>query len=218
MSETFALRLATADDAAAVSRIYAPFVADTAITFEQEVPPPSEIRERIAGTLPAYPWLVCERTGKESEGGDGDDGDGSEVVGYAYAGPVRKRAAYQWSVESSVYVDPAAQRRGVARALYAALLDLLAEQGYRNVFAVMTLPNEASEAFHEALGFESVGVLADAGYKLDDWHDVAWLQKRIGGEGGGDDTSPAPPRSLDDLSRETVESAVRSAEAHLASE
>ncbi|WP_254536495.1 GNAT family N-acetyltransferase [Halomarina litorea] len=214
MTDAFALRLATADDAAAVRRIYAPFVADTAITFEQDDPSRDEIRGRIEETLPASPWLVCERSG-ESDEADESDELGGEVVGYAYAGPVRKRAAYQWSVESSVYVDPAAQRRGVARALYTALIALLADQGYRNIFAVMTLPNEASAAFHEALGFESVGVLADAGYKLGDWHDVAWLQKRIGSEGDAAADAPAPPRSLDDLPPEALAAALRAGEAHL---
>lgn len=202
MTDDFTLRLATPDDAAAVRRIYAPFVADTPITFEQEVPPADDLRGRIEETLPGYPWLVCERDGR--------------VVGYAYAGPVRKRAAYQWSVELSVYVDPDAQRRGVARALYTALLGLLAEQGYRNAFAVMTRPNGASAAFHESFGFESAGVLAAAGYKNGDWHDVEWLQRRLGDAGPDDDPDdddpPEPPRSLDALPDGAVETHLRAGE------
>lgn len=172
------LRLATEADAAAIRRIYAPYVDDTAITFELDPPSTDEIRERIRDTLAEYPWLVCAV-----------DGD---VVGYAYAGPVRKREAYQWSVESSVYVDPEAHRNGVARGLYESLLALLELQGYISVYAVATLPNPASVAFHESFGFEQDAAFEKMGYKHGEWHDVGWWSLTL--REHPDD--PDPPLSL----------------------
>ncbi|WP_089821929.1 arsinothricin resistance N-acetyltransferase ArsN1 family B [Halogranum amylolyticum] len=172
------LRLATETDAAAVQRIYAPYVEDTAITFELEPPSTAELRDRIRDTLADYPWIVCEV-----------DGD---VVGYAYAGPIRKREAYQWSVESSVYVDSAHHRNGVARGLYESLLELLELQGYITVYAVATLPNPASVAFHESFGFEQDAAFEKMGYKGGEWHDVGWWSHTL--RDHPDD--PDPPLSL----------------------
>lgn len=196
MTDPPALRIATTDDAPAVKRIYAPFVDDTAVTFEREVPSVDALETRIGETLPTYPWLVCEREGV--------------VVGYTYAGSVRKRAAYRWSVEVSVYVTGDARGRGVGRALYTALFALLVEQGYRNAFAVTTHSN-VGRAFHEACGFEAVGTLPDAGYKLGEWHDVTWWQRRLRAPDG----SPSPPRSLETLPATTIEEALHSGEARL---
>ncbi|GGN12733.1 arsinothricin resistance N-acetyltransferase ArsN1 family B [Halarchaeum nitratireducens] len=173
-----ALRLATPDDAAAIRRIYAPYVAETAITFETAPPSVAACRERIAETLPDYPWLVCER-----------DGD---VVGYASAGPIRAYGAFEWAVESTVYVTESAQRRGIGRALYEALLALLDRQGYVVVYAVVTLPNEASVALHESLGFEHEGTFSGMGYKHGAWHDVGWWSYALGER----PADPDPPRPL----------------------
>jgi phosphinothricin acetyltransferase len=172
------LRLATETDAAAVRRIYEPYVDDTAITFELEPPSTDEIRDRIRETLTDYPWLVCEV-----------DGD---VVGYAYGGPVRKREAYQWSVESSVYVDSTAHRNGVARGLYESLLELLELQGYTTVYAVATLPNPPSVAFHESFGFEQDAAFEKMGYKHGEWHDVGWWSLTLRDH----PSDPDPPLSL----------------------
>ncbi|MEQ9496101.1 MAG: N-acetyltransferase family protein [Deltaproteobacteria bacterium] len=170
------IRIATLEDAAAIRAIYAPHVA-TLTSFEQSVPSIEEMQRRLAATLERTPWLVL---------------DEGEVVGYAYAGPYRSRHAYQWSVEASVYVAAPHQRRGIARRLYAALFAALELQGFVNVYAGITLPNDASEAFHRALGFEPIGVYRGVGYKHGGWRDVAWSAKRLATPDG----EPSPPRLL----------------------
>ncbi|WP_224447549.1 arsinothricin resistance N-acetyltransferase ArsN1 family B [Haloprofundus salilacus] len=175
------IRLATQKDADDVRRIYEPFVRDTAISFETTPPTENEFRERIATTLEAHPWVVYERDGR--------------VVGYAYAGAHRKRDAYRWSVDSSVYVADDARRRGVARGLYTALFGILEAQGYVNVYAGTTLPNPASVGFHRTMGFEPVGVYKKVGYKRGEWHDVQWLSRAL--RPRPDD--PNPPVALADV-------------------
>ena len=156
------IRIATEADAREIAAIYAPVVATTAISFELDPPPESEMAARVRGTLERFPWLVCERDG--------------EVVGYAYATKHRERWAYQWCAETSAYIRADGRRGGVGRALYAALLRILAAQGLRNVYAGITLPNPASVGLHEAVGFSPVGVYRNIGYKLGAWHDVGWWQ------------------------------------------
>ena len=172
------IRLATERDAEEIAAIYAPNVIDTIISFESEPPTADEMRLRIEGTLERYPWLVCERQGR--------------VLGYAYAGAHGSRAAYQWSVDVSVYVHEEARRRGVGRALYASLVAALELQGFYNAYAGATLPNPASVGLHESLGFRSVGVYRGVGYKLGAWHDVGWwhlpLRERV--------ADPDPPADL----------------------
>ena len=152
-------------DAGAVREIYAPFVSDSATSFEMVVPDLMEVERRIQTDRDRYPWLVFEQD--------------RVVLAYAYASVHRARKAYQWSVEVSVYVHPQAHRRGVGRALYTALFDLLRRQGYANAYAGITLPNPASVGLHESLGFVPVGVFSRIGFKFDQWHDVAWLQLRL---------------------------------------
>ena len=171
------IRLATPEDGAACARIYAPVVRDTAISFEVEPPSGVIMTRRIVELRDRYPWLICQ--------------EGREALGYAYASPHRQRDAYRWSVEVSAYVDASARRRGIARRLYTALLDLLALQGYHNAFAGVTLPNPASVAFHEALGFTPVGIYQSTGFKLGHWHDVQWCQRLLPPPG---DRSPPPDR------------------------
>jgi phosphinothricin acetyltransferase len=161
----FLIRDASADDAAACAAVYAPYVTDTAITFEYEPPTVAEMTRRIAAAQRAHAWLVLE-----------DDG---RVVGYAYAVPVKERAAYRWACEVSVYLEQGRRRSGGGRALYEALFERLAERGYRTAIAVMTLPNEASAGLHRALGFELTGTQRRIGWKHGAWHDVAWLQRTI---------------------------------------
>ncbi|CAN5729262.1 GNAT family N-acetyltransferase [soil metagenome] len=156
------MRTATVDDAAACAAIYAPYVRDTAITFETTVPTTVEMATRIAAALAAHEWLVLESP------------DG--VIGYAYAREFKSRAAYGWSVETSVYLAPVQRRGGGGRLLYTELLTRLAGRGYRRAFAGITLPNDASIAFHRALGFTDCGVFRRVGWKLSAWRDVAWLQ------------------------------------------
>ena len=172
------IRLVTVDDARAVQAIYAPAVRETAISFEYEVPSAAEMAERIQHYLLQYPWLVLELDGI--------------LAGYAYASAHRARQAYQWSAEVSVYVHPDYQRRGVGRALYTSLFELLRLQGYYQAFAGITLPNPGSVGLHEALGFQPVGVFRAIGYKLDAWHDVGWWQLPL--QILTDE--PAPPQSF----------------------
>jgi L-amino acid N-acyltransferase YncA len=170
-----AVRDATVDDGAACAAVYAPYVTDTAITFEDQPPTPAEMAERIARAQKTHAWVVLE-----------DDG---QVVGYAYGGPYKERAAYRWSCEVSVYLERGRRRTGDGRALYAALLARLGDRGFRTAVAGMTLPNAASEGLHRALGFEPIGTCRRIGWKHDAWHDVAWLQRTLA---GGDGPPPEP--------------------------
>ncbi len=163
------IRLVREADAPVLSAIYAPYVHGTSITFETEAPDSAEMARRIAETT-QFPYLVCEADG--------------EVLGYAYAKPFRSRAAYSWDAETSVYVRQDSHRRGVASALYTALLALLDAQGVYNVYAIITTPNEKSEGFHRKFGFEDAGVWRRVGYKLGGWHDVRTMEKWLRGDSG----------------------------------
>lgn len=156
----FVIRPVADADAAAICAIYAPIVAAAAISFETEPPSIGEMRERIARLSAVWPWLVAT-------GGDA-------VIGYAYASRHRERAAYRFAADVSAYVAPEARGRGVGRALYTALLALLRVQGYYRAFAGIALPNAASVALHESVGFAPIGVYERVGFKLGEWHDVGW--------------------------------------------
>jgi phosphinothricin acetyltransferase len=160
------VRHATAADAAACAAIYEPVVRDTAISFEEVPPSVDETARRIGA---AIVWLVAEAP------------DG-EVVGYAYSSAHRERAAYRWAVDVSAYIGPEARGRGVGRQLYTQLLADTAALGYRRAYAGIALPNAASVALHEAMGFRPVGVYERVGWKLGRWHDVGWWQRDLGGD------------------------------------
>jgi L-amino acid N-acyltransferase YncA len=153
------VRHATPDDATACAAVYAPYVTDTAVSFELEPPDAAEMARRMQA---AHAWLVLEDEGR--------------VVGYAYAGTFHPRAAYRFACETSVYLQRGLERRGGGRALYAVLLPLLKERGFTTAIAGMTLPNPGSVGLHQALGFEPVGTYRRVGLKFDAWHDVAWTQ------------------------------------------
>jgi L-amino acid N-acyltransferase YncA len=174
------IRFARDDDAPALAAIYAQAVKGPA-SFELVAPDADEMARRLARIRAHAPWLVCEREGR--------------VVGYAYAGRHAERAAYQWSVDTTVYIDAAQHRRGVGRRLYDVLLPLLRLSGFYVAHAGITLPNAASVALHEGLGFALVGVYTQVGYKLGAWHDVGWwrLPLRMA------DSDPAPPRTPAEL-------------------
>jgi L-amino acid N-acyltransferase YncA len=160
------IRPATPDDARAVQAIYAPIVRDTTISFELEPPTVDEIRERITKTLRNLPWLVST--------------DELDVIdGYVYASRFRDRAAYQWSVEVTAYVREDARGRGVGKRLYEALFVELARLGYFQAVAGIALPNEASIALHEAVGFVHIGTYRHVGYKFGAWCDVGWWQRPL---------------------------------------
>jgi phosphinothricin acetyltransferase len=159
------VRDATAADAAACQEIYAPYVRDTAVSFETEPPTVADMARRIAEAQSTHAWLVLE-----------DDG---RVVGYAYGGPFMSRPAYRFACVVSVYLEPGRRRTGSGRALYAALFERLAARGLREAMAGIALPNEASVALHRAMGFDEVGTYRRVGWKLGRWHDVAWFQRRL---------------------------------------
>lgn len=152
-------------DAAACATIYTPYVRDTAITFEWDPPSVEEMAARIAAARDTHAWLVAEEDG--------------QVFGYAYGGPFKTRAAYRWSCEVSVYIERGRHRTGAGRALYEELFTRLSARGYSTACAGMTLPNEASEGLHKAMGFEPVGTYRRIGWKHNTWHDVAWSQRLL---------------------------------------
>ncbi|MGH2944183.1 MAG: arsinothricin resistance N-acetyltransferase ArsN1 family B, partial [Solirubrobacteraceae bacterium] len=169
-------------DGAACAAIYAPYVAQSAVSFEEVAPTAEQFAARIARTSARYPWLVLE-----------DDG---RVVGYAYATEHRSRAAYRWAVEVAVYVESGQHRRGAGRRLYDALLDLLRRQGLWIACAGVTLPNDASIALHRAAGFEHVGTYRGIGWKAGAWHDVSWWQLRLAPQEDGGAPPPEPRAPL----------------------
>lgn len=183
MMHDFVLRDATVADAEALLAIYRPFVTHTAVSFELEAPDAAEFARRIAKVQSNWAWLVAERAGS--------------VAGYAYASPHRERAAYRYCVEVSAYLAPACRGQGIGRALYEALFGVLATKGFCTAYAGVSLPNDASIRFHQALGFSEVGVFRRAGWKFAAWHDVSWWQRQLREEppgecGGGPSDQPAP--------------------------
>lgn len=171
------IRMATVADAASVAAIYAPCCTESAISFEEVAPTVDEMARRIASTLERYPWLVFDVD--------------REVLGYAYAHSHRERPAYRWTAEVSCYVRQDRHRRGIGRSLYGRLFEILSELGYYRAVAGITLPNPASVALHESLGFTGVGVYHRIGYKLGAWHDTGWWEKELQAA----KLNPADPRS-----------------------
>ena len=159
------IRVATKDDATGMLDIYAPFILNSGITQETEVPALEDFQKRVISNLAERPWLVCEIN--------------SQIAGYAYAGKHRDRKGYQWCAEPSVYISEKYFGLGIADALYTALFDILKLQGYVNAYAVITLPNDRSIAFHRKFGFEYLTTYKKIGYKLGQWHDVGWMQYEI---------------------------------------
>lgn len=176
MARALIVRSVTPEDAAAIAAIYAPYVRNTAITFEIECPDAAEMRNRIIETTAGFPWLVAE--------------DGHHLCGYAYATAFRARAAYRWVVEATVYVADGFHRRGIGRALYQPLLDRLDRQGFQAAIGAIALPNTGSVALHEAMGFVYKGTYQEVGFKLDRWHDVGLWQR---------DFRPRPERPKEPL-------------------
>ncbi|HEX5345450.1 MAG TPA: arsinothricin resistance N-acetyltransferase ArsN1 family B [Duganella sp.] len=160
------IRSAHADDAKAIAAIYNPYILTTTISFEEEAVTDAAMAQRIADVQAGgLPWLVAERDGK--------------VLGYAYATKWRVRHAYRFSVESSVYLAPEAARQGVGSALYTALLQQLAERGVHLVIGGVALPNDASVALHEKMGYEKVAHFREVGFKFGRWLDVGYWQRTL---------------------------------------
>lgn len=167
------IRVARVEDAPRLHEIYAPYARDTAITFEYEPPTLEEFRARIARTLERYPYLVAERDGR--------------VVGYAYAGPFKARPAYDWAVETSIYVERSERRGGVGRSLHDALKMALGIQGILNMEACIAttevederLTNDSAR-FHERMGYRLVGEFRACGFKFNRWYNMVWMELHIG--------------------------------------
>lgn len=181
---------AEAFDAKAILSIYAPYILTTPVTFETEVPSVSAFAQRIEEISGAFPYLLLFLD--------------SELVGYAYAHKQAERAAYGWNAELSVYLRMDMRGKGLGRPLYQLLIDLLAMQGYVNVYGVITGSNAGSIALHEKMGFVSAGVHEKTGFKFGEWHDVVFMHKRIGGDG-----APGQIKRFDALNREAVSARIR---------
>lgn len=180
------IRLATWEDSAAMLEIYAPYVQDTSITFETEIPTLEAFAGRIETYMLEFPWIVYEVDGK--------------IAGYAYASRYRERIAYQWSVECSVYIHPDFQKQGIGRVLYVRLFEILKAQLFRNVYAVINLPNDPSVALHESLGFKWFATYENVGYKLGRWKNVGWWGLVL----NEFDEEPEPPLKFGELDKQAV--------------
>lgn len=169
----YTVRDAKIEDAQRILEIYAYYVENTAITFEYDVPSKEEFKQRMRKTMQKYPYLVIEKEGR--------------VYRYAYAGPFKERAAYDWACELSIYVDHAAKKCGLGKQLYAALTECLKQMGITNLYACIGYPqtedeylDKNSEQFHAHLGFQTVGTFHRCGYKFNRWYDMIWMEKMIG--------------------------------------
>jgi phosphinothricin acetyltransferase len=173
------IRPAEQDDAPQIAAIYRPFCEESCVSFETEAPGPAEIASRIERISRRHPWLV--------------DDDGGMIAGYAYASPHRERAAYRWVVEVTIYMHERFRGQGRGRALYAELFARLRQQGIFKAYAGILVPNPASQAFHESMGFTLVGIYRKIGYKLGAWRDVGWWQLALRPE---IDSPPEPANPL----------------------
>lgn len=159
------IRIASPEDASALLEIYAPYVRDTAITFEYDVPTVEEFADRIRHTLEKYPYLIAEKNGR--------------ILGYTYASAFKNRAAYAWSVETSIYVRQGEQGKGIGRALYIALEEQLRRQHVCNLCACIAYPNPESISFHESFGYELTAHFHRSGFKQDAWQDMVWMEREL---------------------------------------
>lgn len=160
------IRLANESDAGDILEIYRPYILNTCVSFESDIPTPEAFWSRIENILQSLPWLVCEY--------------GSQIAGYAYAADHRSRKAYQSTKEVSVYIHDHFKRKGIATALYTTLIQLLKIQGVTNCLAGIALPNEASIRLHKKLGFRKIGIYHQVGFKFDAFRDVSWWELFIG--------------------------------------
>ena len=175
------IRPATVQDVPQILDIYRPYIETTAISFEYTVPTLKEFTDRFLGITAQFPWLVWEESG--------------HILGYAYGSLPFERAAYQWSAEASIYLCPEARGKGIGRKLYAALEDILRKQGYRKVYAIITTANEASVAFHKAVGYRHTATFPDCGYKFGAWYGTVWMEKDLNSWS----TPPKPPIPVTEL-------------------
>ena len=159
------LRNATVQDVPVMLDIYRPYILDTAITFEYEVPSLEAFTERFRNVTERFPWLVWEENGM--------------VLGYAYASPFKTRAAYQWDADLSIYLREDCRGKGIGKALYSELENRLRDLGYHVLYGVVTSANEASCRFHEALGYRPIATFERTGVKFGRWYGITWYEKRL---------------------------------------
>lgn len=159
------IRAATRADVPAILEIYAPYIRETAITFEYEVPEISDFLARFDRITEKYPWLVWEEDGR--------------ILGYAYADQAFARAAYAWDADMSIYLDMDVRGRGIGAKLYGCLEEIMTSYGYHNLYAIITGDNLASVRFHERRGYEHLGTLVKSGWKFGKWYDVYWYGLRL---------------------------------------
>ncbi len=176
------LRFAAPSDAAKLVEIYRPYVENTTVTFEYDTPDENEFAARIRAFSAEFPFIVCEIDG--------------EAVGYAYAHKYGERFSFRFSAELSVYIAENRRGMGIGRTLYGALIELLAAQGYKNLYALVAAPNPASFALHDAFGFREVGRANGVGYKFGGWIDLVTLERIVGDKVETDDTSKWRERPL----------------------
>lgn len=174
MNQTINIRIATVADAKEILAIYTPYILKTSITFEYDVPSLTEFEERITNTLIKYPYLVALLENK--------------IVGYAYASSFKSRAAYNWSVETSIYIDETKKGMGIGKLLYQELEQILQKQNICNLCSCITYPNPQSIGFHANFGYKKVALFTKSGYKFNEWHDMVWMEKFINEH----DASPSP--------------------------
>lgn len=164
---SYRIRIARSEDAAALAAIYAPFVTDTVVSFEFEAPSVEEFQRRIEATSTAFAYVVAEVV------------ESGEIAGYAYYGTLRSRPAYQWAAETSIYLSPAHQGRGLGSVLVEAIERLMAAQGIALSVACITSDNTGSIIFHERLGYEHCGEFCNCAFKLGRWLSVTWMEKQL---------------------------------------
>lgn len=166
MNTDITIRMAKQSDTEEILAIYAPYVRDTAITFEYTVPTIEEFSARMKKTLSKYPYLVAVRN--------------EEILGYAYASEFKSRAAYDWAVETTIYIKQETRKNGVGKKLYQTMEKVLERQHICNLYACIAYPNPGSIGFHEHLGYRTIGHFSKCGYKLETWYDMIWMEKMIG--------------------------------------
>lgn len=167
MSREIKIRFANEKDINSILKIYAPYITNTTLTFEYVVPSIEEFTQRVKNIKKFFPYIVCEING--------------EIVGYAYASKFREREAYDWSVETSVYLNSKYQGRKIGKALYSCLVEILKLQGFCNAYAVVTVPNIVSDKLHESLNFTTAGIMHKVGSKFGKWLDVKYYELTING-------------------------------------
>lgn len=158
-------RLAKEDDAKEILAIYAPYINMDNITFEYEVPNIIEFRQRIAKVITKYPYIVALYQGK--------------IVGYTYASTFRDRIAYNWGLETSIYLTPEVKGQKLGKKLYTKLEQILKIQHITNLVASITYPNPQSIAFHEKMGYKKIAHFTKCGYKQGKWYDMIFMEKFI---------------------------------------